>query len=162
MGIPTFHVSISTVWKGTETANLHSAFYHETFESPNARFYKRHKMTLQAVEQSSSELDIGLTSLPGITPPQKPTSVQHWPCAAPRLIARFSTVVVGGIELSGISTRVVTPPDSAALVPVQKPSQSVRPGSFKCTCALEGKKGMSYRSRLSKTRERLTLRAQAG
>jgi hypothetical protein len=32
---------------------------------------------------------------------------------------------------------VVTPPDAAARVPVQKPSQSVRPGSLRCTCALE-------------------------
>lgn len=55
------------------------------------------------------------------------------------MISRFSTVVVGGIELSGISTTVVTPPDSAALVPVQKPSQCVRPGSFKCTCVLLGR-----------------------
>lgn len=38
--------------------------------------------------------------------------------------------------MSGISTTVVTPPDAAALVPVQKPSQSVRPGSFKWTWAL--------------------------
>lgn len=45
--------------------------------------------------------------------------------------------MVGGIELSGISTRVVTPPEAAARVPVQKPSQSVRPGSFRWTCALE-------------------------
>jgi hypothetical protein len=36
-----------------------------------------------------------------------------------------------------MSTTVVTPPDMAALVPVQKPSQCVRPGSFKCTCTLE-------------------------
>lgn len=81
-------------------------------------------------------LDIGFTSLSGMTPPQKPTSVQHCLWAALRLTARFSTVVVGGIEFSGMSTTVVTPPDMAALVPVQKPSQSVRPGSFKCTCTL--------------------------
>ena len=45
-------------------------------------------------------------------------------------------MVVGGIELSGMSTTVVIPPDAAARVPVQKPSQSVRPGSLRCTCAL--------------------------
>lgn len=71
-----------------------------------------------------------------MTPPQKATSDQHWPCATLRLISRFSTVVVGGMEFKGMSTTVVTPPETAALVPVQKPSQSVRPGSFKCTCAL--------------------------
>src|SRR6266403_4952112 len=77
------------------------------------------------------------TWLPGITPPQNATSVQHCSCAALRLAARFSTVVVGGIELSGMSTTVVMPPDAAARVPVQKPSHSVRPGSLRCTCALE-------------------------
>jgi hypothetical protein len=45
-------------------------------------------------------------------------------------------VVVGGIELSSMSTTVVTPPDKAARVPIQKPSQSVRPGLFKYTCVL--------------------------
>ncbi len=78
----------------------------------------------------------GHTWLPGITPPQKATSVQYCPRAASRFAARLSTVVVGGIELSGMSTRAVTPPDAAARVPVQKPSQSVRPGSFRWTCAL--------------------------
>jgi len=36
-------------------------------------------------------------------------------------------VVVGGILLRGISTRVVTPPAAAARVAVVNPSQSVRP-----------------------------------
>ena len=35
---------------------------------------------------------------------------------------------------SGMSTIVVTPPAAAALVAVQQPSQSVRPGSLTCTC----------------------------
>lgn len=39
------------------------------------------------------------------------------------------------MALRGISITVVTPPLAAARVPVQKPSHSVRPGSFKCTCA---------------------------
>ena len=46
-------------------------------------------------------------------------------------------MVVGGIEFKGISTSVVTPPEIAALVPVQNPSQSVRPGSLRWTCALQ-------------------------
>ena len=50
-------------------------------------------------------------------------------------------MVVGGIELRGMSTTVVMPPDAAARVPVQKPSQSVRPGSLRCTCALETHEG---------------------
>ena len=44
-----------------------------------------------------------------------------------------STVVVGGRQLSGMSTRVVMPPAAAARVAVQKPSHSVRPGSLTCT-----------------------------
>lgn len=78
-----------------------------------------------------------LASLPGIIPPQNATSVQHCPLAASRLIARFFSVVVGGIELRGMSTSVVTPPEMAALVPVKKPSQSVLPGSLRWTCALQ-------------------------
>jgi len=38
--------------------------------------------------------------------------------------------VVAGIELSGISMSVVTPPAAAALVAVSNPSHSVRPGSL--------------------------------
>ena len=76
------------------------------------------------------------TWFPGMTPPQNATSVQHWPRAAARFCSRCATVVVGGMELRGMSTTAVTPPDAAARVPVQKPSQSVRPGSFKCTWAL--------------------------
>lgn len=72
-----------------------------------------------------------LTWFPGITPPQNPTSAQHWPRAVCRLISRFCKVVVGGIEFNGISTTVVIPPATAARVPVQKPSHSVRPGSFR-------------------------------
>lgn len=73
-----------------------------------------------------------------MTPPQKATSIVHCPRAASRLALRYSTVVVGGIELRGMSTTVVTPPDAAARVPVQKPSQSVLPGSLRWTCALAG------------------------
>lgn len=45
-------------------------------------------------------------------------------------------MVVGGMEFKGMSTTVVTPPEAAARVPVQKPSQSVRPGSLRWTWAL--------------------------
>jgi len=120
--------------------NLHSAFDHKALEPPNACLDKGHKVFLRVIQRFSTNfgtLGIVFTSFSGITPPQKPTSVQHWPRAASRLTVRFFTVVVGGIEFSGISTTVVTPPDKAALVPVQKPSHAVRPGSFKCTCTLE-------------------------
>lgn len=76
-------------------------------------------------------------SLPGMIPPQNPTS-QLTPTflASSLLTFKFSTVVVGGIELSGMSISVVTPPLIAAVVPVWKPSQAVRPGWFKWTCVL--------------------------
>ena len=66
-----------------------------------------------------------------MTPPQKATSVWHWPLAACLFKSRLGTVVVGGRELSGMSTRVVIPPEAAARVPVQNPSQAVRPGSLR-------------------------------
>ena len=71
--------------------------------------------------------------LPGIAPPQKPTSTCAVSCAAFRLISSPSTVVVGGMLFSGMSRIVVTPPAAAARVAVAKPSHSVRPGSLTCT-----------------------------
>ena len=71
--------------------------------------------------------------LPGIAPPQKPTSTWHLPRAAACLTSSASTVQVGGMLLSGMSRIVVTPPAAAARVAVSKPSHSVRPGSLTCT-----------------------------
>lgn len=45
-------------------------------------------------------------------------------------------MVVGGIELRGMSISVVIPPEMAASVPVRKPSQAVRPGWLRWTCVL--------------------------
>ena len=71
--------------------------------------------------------------LPGMAPPQNPTSMKACPWAASCLACRASTVVVGGMLLSGMSTIVVTPPAAAARVALAKPSHSVRPGSLTCT-----------------------------
>jgi hypothetical protein len=90
----------------------------------------------------SGKIIKGLAWLLGTMPPQKATSVQHCACAAARFVWKCDGVVVGGIEFRGISTRVVTPPDAAALVPVQKPSQLVRPGSFRWTWALQNLWGL--------------------
>jgi hypothetical protein len=55
--------------------------------------------------------------------------------AIARTFARSASAsLVAGIELSGMSTIVVTPPAAAAAVAVANPSHSVRPGSFTCTC----------------------------
>ena len=72
-------------------------------------------------------------TLPGTAPPQKPTSTISSPSAASCLTRSPSSVVVGGIELSGMSTSVVAPPSAAASVAETKPSHSVRPGSLMCT-----------------------------
>lgn len=45
---------------------------------------------------------------------QKPTSMCVLPEAAARLASSASTLTVGGIELSGMSISVVTPPAAAA------------------------------------------------
>ncbi len=71
--------------------------------------------------------------LPGMAPPQNPTSTNAWSSATSRLSLRFSTVVVGGTEFSGMSMMVVTPPAAAARVAEAKPSHSVRPGSLTWT-----------------------------
>lgn len=54
------------------------------------------------------------TVLPGMTPPQNPTSTLHCPFEAVIFSFRLDTVVVGGIAFSGMSIRVVTPPLAAA------------------------------------------------
>ena len=69
-------------------------------------------------------------SLPGITPPQKPQFVCNLFFATANFSSKAFTVVVTGEEFNGISTNIVIPPDSAALVAVSNPSQSVLPGSF--------------------------------
>ena len=73
--------------------------------------------------------------LPGIAPPQKPTSTKHLAACGglPLDLAAPATSVVGGMQLSGMSMIVVTPPAAAARVAVAKPSHSVRPGSLTCT-----------------------------
>src|ERR1041385_3874528 len=62
--------------------------------------------------------NIGASSpvFPGTTPPQNPTSTKQLFVAVSNLVVKPESVVVGGIELSGMSTRVVTPPAAAALV----------------------------------------------
>ena len=59
-------------------------------------------------------------------------------------------VVVTGMQLSGMSTSVVTPPAAAARVAVSKPSHSVRPGSLMCTW-LSTSPGVTTRSPTSST-----------
>ena len=71
--------------------------------------------------------------LPGIAPPQNPTSMWRLPCVASIFASRAAVFTVGGIEFSGMSMIVVTPPAAAARVALANPSQSVRPGSFTCT-----------------------------
>jgi hypothetical protein len=66
----------------------------------------------------------------GTTPPMSSTFTAVFPSAAARFISSAATLVVAGMELSGMSQSVVTPPATAARVALAKPSQSVRPGSF--------------------------------
>ena len=68
------------------------------------------------------------------TPPQKPSCVCALCSAHACLTCNASTDRVGGFELSGMSSTVVTPPAAAARVAQSKPSHSVRPGSLICTC----------------------------
>ena len=51
-----------------------------------------------------------------------------------RFTSNASRSVVAGRQFSGMSMIVVTPPAAAARVAEAKPSHSVRPGSFTCTC----------------------------
>lgn len=90
-------------------------------------------------------------TLVGIAPPQKPVSTCALGPATACLTRRFSTVVVGGSELRGMSSRVVMPPAAAARVAVQNPSHSVRPGSLTWTW-VSTRPGMRTSSPKSSTR----------
>ncbi len=86
----------------------------------------------------------------GTAPPQNATSTLSLPAVAARLASRAGTDVVGGIELSGMSTSVVTPPAAAARVADANPSHAVRPGSLTCTW-LSTRPGSSTSSSASST-----------
>jgi hypothetical protein len=50
-----------------------------------------------------------------------------------RLRASSRALTVQGVEFNGMSMNSVPPPAASARLPVAAPSQSVRPGSLKCT-----------------------------
>ena len=68
--------------------------------------------------------------------PSRPTARSRRPRTPSRPPAwrRSRPVELGGCALSGISMHAVMPPTASAAVPVAMPSQSVRPGSLRCTC----------------------------
>lgn len=85
----------------------------------------------------ASQSPLNSPSFPGTSPPQNPKSqLTPTSLAHALFVASPERVVVGGIELRGMSIRVVIPPDMAASVPVRKPSQAVRPGWFRWTWVL--------------------------
>ena len=71
--------------------------------------------------------------LSGTAPPQNPVSTWTVPAAHACFASSARTSSVGGMEFSGMSITVVTPPAAAARVALANPSHSVRPGSFTCT-----------------------------
>lgn len=88
----------------------------------------------------ASQSPLNSSSFPGTSPPQNPKSqLTPTSLAHALFVASPERVVVGGIELRGMSIRVVIPPDMAASVPVRKPSQAVRPGWFRWTWVLKDK-----------------------
>ena len=97
---------------------LHARRRQEALEAVAPRLVQRPQVLDVAGDRAAPEADVDV-ALPG-------GGRAAWPPARPR-----STV--GGSELSGMSTIVVTPPAAAALVAVAKPSQWVRPGSLTCT-----------------------------
>src|SRR4051794_35859277 len=100
--------------------------------------------------------DASSARLSGTTPPQNPTSTRTCASATARFSSSAAAVVVGGMEFSGMSRIVVTPPAAAARVAVAKPSHSVRPGSLTCTW-VSTSPGSSTSSS-----SRVTVRAAAG
>ena len=75
------------------------------------------------------------SSGPGTSPPQSAKSTFADARAAASLRSKAAPSTVGGWALSGMSMQAVAPPAASAAVPVAQPSQSVRPGSLKCTWA---------------------------
>jgi len=76
---------------------------------------------------------VWLRALSGTSPPQNATSTWSLFALAFSFRSKVSASTTVGLELSGMSTSVVTPPAAAALVPVSKPSQCTRPGSLRWT-----------------------------
>ena len=72
-------------------------------------------------------------TLPGTRPPHKPKSAMEARSSAARFSSNRAAVTVQGEELSGMSKNNAPPPAASARLPVAAPSQSVRPGSLKCT-----------------------------
>ena len=76
----------------------------------------------------------GAGSVP-MRPPHSAKSTIDSRSPAARFASNAAPSTTGGREFSGMSMTVVTPPAAAARLPWYQPSQSVRPGSLKCTCA---------------------------
>ena len=74
-----------------------------------------------------------LAGVPGHRAAPEPDVNRALPSRGRPLDLECGASTVGGIEFSGMSMTVVTPPAAAAAVAVANPSQSVRPGSFTCT-----------------------------
>ena len=75
------------------------------------------------------------TSESGVSPPQSAKSKCDFSPAMSRFFSSDAASTTGGVEFSGMSKKVVPPAAASARLPVSKPSQSVRPGSLKCTWA---------------------------
>src|SRR4029079_9013997 len=99
---------------------------------PNSGTPESTRKHLKPATPSSSIAQM-LGALSGTAPPRSATSARRFPRSAATFARTASTVTVGGMEFSGMSTIVVTPPAAAARVAVSKPSHSVRPGSLTCT-----------------------------
>src|SRR5262245_8784490 len=67
----------------------------------------------------------------GVRPPHRPKSTYDDASRAARFTSNDGPSSVGGDEFSGISQKNVPPPAARAKLPVEVPSQSVRPGSLK-------------------------------
>ena len=96
----------------------HAGVEQEALEPDDARLVQRAQLVEVARDGAAPEGDVGRD------------------LALRRLRVSRATprrVVVGGMELRGMSTMVVIPPATAARVAVAKPSHSVRPGSLTCT-----------------------------
>ena len=96
----------------------HPGVEQEALEAEDAGVVQRAQVAEVARHRAAPEADV-----------DEALAVRRCPASAPA--PPRSTVA--GIELSGMSRIVVTPPAAAAAVAVAKPSHSVRPGSLTCT-----------------------------
>lgn len=89
-------------------------------------------MKIFALVATAGSSPASVSGRAGSAPMWKRWSTREWPATSAAFSRTASAVSAGGLVL-GMSSTVVTPPATAALLPCSQSSLYVRPGVRKCT-----------------------------